>query len=88
MNTITAAQTRVRKELANIGSTVSRLTHSAAVLSNRTLNYTEAASRITDADVAFESSRLVSTQILQRAAAAVLAQANLQPAIALQLLNS
>ena len=50
---------------------------------------TEAAnSRIMDVDVASESANLVRTQISQQAAAAVLAQANLAPKLALILLQS
>jgi flagellin len=48
-------------------------------------NYTSARSRIIDTDVAKESSNLIRNQILQ-AAAAMLAQANSQPRIALSLL--
>ncbi len=41
-----------------------------------------------DADVAEETASLVRLQILQQAGAAVLAQANQQPALALQLLKT
>ena len=50
-------------------------------------NFQAARSRILDADIASESAELVRTQILQQAASAVLAQANQQPALALQLLG-
>jgi flagellin len=49
-------------------------------------NYSAARSRIQDVDVAKESSNLIRNQILQQAAAAMLAQANTQPRIALSLL--
>lgn len=49
-------------------------------------NYSASRSRILDVDVAKESSELIRHQILQQAAAAMLAQANTQPQIALQLL--
>ena len=49
-------------------------------------NYSAARSRIIDLDVAKESSNLIRNQILQQAAAAMLAQANTQPRIALSLL--
>jgi len=42
--------------------------------------------RITDADVADNSTALLRSKILQQASAAVLAQANQQPALALTLL--
>jgi len=47
----------------------------------------EAESRIVDSDIGSDSSHLVKNQILQQTAAAVLAQANQQPALALQLLR-
>ena len=46
-----------------------------------------ALSRITDADIAEETAKLIRTQINQQAAAAVLAQANQQPSLALRLLG-
>lgn len=49
-------------------------------------NYSASRSRILDVDIAKESSALIKSQILQQAAAAMLAQANLQPQIALKLL--
>lgn len=51
-------------------------------------NFSAARSRIVDADVADESSKMVRNQILQQAAAAVLSQANQQPALAIQLLQT
>ena len=50
-------------------------------------NYLAARSQITDADVAFESAKLVRNKILQEAGAAVLAQANQAPELALTLLR-
>jgi flagellin len=46
-----------------------------------------AESRISDVDVAQETSALIRTQILQQAAASILAQANQQPQLALSLLR-
>lgn len=51
-------------------------------------NYMAANSRITDADIAEESSTLVRLQILREAASAVLAQANQQPSLAIKLLSN
>jgi flagellin len=56
-------------------------------LSSSRENFAAAAGRIMDADVAEESAALTRTQILQQAGAAVLSQANQQPALALQLLR-
>jgi flagellin len=50
-------------------------------------NSAAAAGRILDADIAEESSVLIGTQILQQIGAAVLGQANQQPALAIQLLR-
>lgn len=50
-------------------------------------NFTSAASQITDADIATESSQLIKNQILQQSANAILGQANQQTSIVLNLLN-
>ena len=50
-------------------------------------NYSAASSRITDSDVASETSELTKNNILQQSGVAVLAQANNQPALVLQLLR-
>jgi flagellin len=70
-----------------IGSSMSRLQTTLSTLTVRTENYQAAASRITDADVAQESANLTRLEILQQAGQAVLAQANQQPRLALQLLR-
>ncbi len=71
-----------------IGASMSRLTIAAHSLSSLEINSKEAASRILDADIAEETSVLVRTGILQKAGSALLAQANLQPSIALKLLSN
>jgi flagellin len=50
-------------------------------------NFNAAESRIMDVDVAEESSQLTRLSILQQAGTAILAQANQQPQLALQLLR-
>jgi flagellin len=50
-------------------------------------NSASAEGRIRDADIASESANLIRKQISQQAAVNVLAQANQQPALALQLLR-
>lgn len=52
-----------------------------------TINYQSAASQIQDVDVASEAANLTKGSILQQAGAAVLAQANQQPALTLRLLQ-
>lgn len=75
------------KHRGQIGAFQSRLNTAINVLSPTRENYLTASSRIKDADIAAESSTLIREQIKQSAAAAVLAQANLQPDIALSLLK-
>jgi flagellin len=68
--------------------TSSRFAIAAQTLATRADTTRAAESRIKDADIASESARLVSIQILQQSASADLAQADQQPAIALQLLRA
>jgi len=70
-----------------IGAFQSRIDVARNVLEVSSENFRAAESRIRDADIADESSRLVRLNILQQAASSVLAQANQQPALALQLLG-
>jgi len=87
MSVIDATLRRISSELGAIGSTQSRLGVALDNLAVSRENFDAAAGRIQDADVAAESADLVRTGILQQAAAAVLAQANQQPALAIQLLR-
>ncbi len=75
------------KQRGQIGAFQSRLDVATSTLQTSSLNYQEANSRITDIDVAEESSRLAATQILQQSAASILAQANQQPRLVLSLLG-
>jgi flagellin len=70
-----------------LGAFQSRLSVGISVLEVGSENFRAAESRIRDADIADESSRLVRLNILQQAASSVLAQANQQPALALALLR-
>ncbi len=65
---------------ARLGSAITNLTTSRE-------NTLAAEARITDADVAVEAAELTRLNILQQAGAAVLAQANQQPQLAVQLLR-
>lgn len=82
------ALARITAELSNIGAAQSRMQTMLATLTVDRENATTAAGRILDADVATESAQLVRSQILQRSAQAVLAQANQAPALALSLLQT
>ena len=70
------------------GAALSRLDLIDNILSASYFNYAAAESRIRDADIASESSKLVRENILQPAASSVLGQANLQPELALTLLRA
>ncbi len=70
-----------------LGAAESRLNVAITNLSVARENFSSAESQIRDVDVAEEAANLTRLNILQQAGAAVLAQANQQPAIALSLLN-
>ena len=70
-----------------LGATESRLNVTIANLQVARENFAAAESQIRDVDVASEAAELTRLNILQQAGAAVLAQANQQPALALSLLG-
>ena len=70
-----------------LGAAESRLNVAIANLSVARENFAAAESRIRDVDVASEAAELTRLNILQQAGAAVLAQANQQPSLALSLLR-
>ncbi|MBF0188487.1 MAG: flagellin FliC [Magnetococcales bacterium] len=72
---------------STLGAYQNRFESIVANLSNVSENTSAARSRIMDADVAAETSMLTRNSILQQAATAILAQANQQPQLALQLLG-
>ncbi|MFM1846895.1 MAG: hypothetical protein RL417_369 [Pseudomonadota bacterium] len=90
----TAALSGVQNAIISLTSTrgtiaavESRLSSAVNYLSVARENYVAAESRIRDVDVAEEVANMVRLQVLQQGATAVLAQANLQPQIALRLLQ-
>lgn len=70
-----------------IGAGLSRLQAANSLLRVQVVELGAANGRIADADIGAESSDLVNNQILQNIGSALLAQANIQPRIALQLLG-
>lgn len=80
--------TKLSDATARIGASQSRLSTAVGVLGIAAENFAAAESQIKDADFAFESAQLVRQQLLQQASAAILAQANQQPALALSLLQN
>lgn len=84
---IDVAMNRINDERATFGAVINRLNYAGDNLTNVSLNTTESRSRILDADYAQASSELAKTQIIQQAATAVLAQANMDQQSVLKLLQ-
>jgi flagellin len=84
---VTGALTSLNTLRGTLGTVENRL--SSAILSLQTSreNIQSAEARITDADVAVEAAELTRVNILQQAGAAVLAQANQLPQLAVQLIR-
>ncbi|MBF0624273.1 MAG: flagellin FliC [Magnetococcales bacterium] len=72
---------------SKMGAIQSRFESVISNLSNISENTSAARSRILDADIAAETSNLTSSAILQQAGTSILAQANQQPQMVLQLLG-
>jgi flagellin len=86
LDTIDAAITSITNARGDLGASQNRLQSAIRSLQNAEENLSAAESRIRDVDVARETADLTRNTILQQAAVSVLAQANLQPQIALNLL--
>jgi flagellin len=78
---------RVSSTRAELGSIQNRFEANIKNLSNVVENVSAARSRILDADIAEETASLTRLAIMQQAGTAILAQANQQPQLALQLLG-
>jgi flagellin len=78
---------RLSRMRATLGALQNRFESAADNLQNVSENMSAARSQIRDADIALETSDLTKLGILQQAGTAVLAQANQQPQLALQLLG-
>ena len=72
---------------SNMGALISRLQFAADNLSNVSAKATESRSRIEDTDYSMATTELAKRNIIQQAAQAMLAQANQQPQMVLQLLK-
>jgi flagellin len=84
---VTNAINAVASNRGQLGATQSRLRLGISNLQSLRENFSAAESRIRDVDVAEETTNLASATILQQAGASILAQANQQPALALNLLR-
>jgi len=87
LEAISRALASVNRNRGNLGALESRLSTSINNLQVARENFKAAESQIRDLDVAHEAAELTRLNILQQAGAAILAQANQQPAIAIQLLG-
>jgi len=84
---VKAAITQLAKDRANIGSNIERLQMHSDQLGTLQNNLSAANSRITDVDVAQESTQYAKYNILVQTGTAMLAQANALPQSALRLLQ-
>jgi len=87
ITTIQTAIEKVSSERAKLGAFQNRLEHTINNLGTAAENLTAAESRIRDVDMAKEMMEFTKMSILQQAATAMLAQANQQPQMVLQLLG-
>ncbi|MBM4267824.1 MAG: flagellin FliC [Deltaproteobacteria bacterium] len=87
LGAIGSAIATVAQRRGNLGAVESRLSTAIQNLRVARENFAAAESRIRDADIAEETASLTRNTILQQAGVAILAQANQQPSLALQLLR-
>lgn len=87
ISTINNAIEKVSTERSKLGAIQNRLEHTINNLGTASENLTASESRIRDVDMAKEMMEFTKMSILQQAATAMLAQANQQPQIVLQLLG-
>lgn len=86
LEVVDTAMKKVGSMRANFGAIQNRLDATTSNLDVQIENLSAAKSRLSDTDIAKESSELASAQVLQQAAVSVLAQANQFPAVALKLI--
>ena len=87
LGTLTSSIADVAQTRGTLGAYESRLLSAITNLRVARENFAGAESRIRDTDVAEETAKLTKGTILQQAGVAILAQANQQPNLALQLLR-
>lgn len=87
LTAVTGALSSLNSSRGSLGAAESRLSFAIDHLAVARENFIAAESRIRDADVAQEVAEMVRLQVLQQATTAVLAQANQQPQLVLQLLQ-
>lgn len=87
LSVIDAAISSVTTARGALGSAQNRMQSAISSITNAQENLAAAESRIRDVDVATETADLTRNTIMQQAAVAMLAQANVQPQLALSLLQ-
>jgi len=85
---IDVAMNRINDERSTFGAVVNRLNYAGENLTNVSINTSASRSRILDTDYAKASSDLAKNQIIQQAATAILAQANMDQQSVLKLLQA
>jgi flagellin len=88
INAIDGALNKVVAARGDLGAIQNRLQSTITNLGVSVENLSAAESRIRDVDVASETAELTRNSIMQQAAVSVLAQANVQPQVALSLLKN
>lgn len=87
LDVLDTAIASVNTARGNLGASQNRMTSALSSILNARENLSAAESRIRDVDVASETADLTRNSIMQQAAVSVLQQANVQPQIALSLLQ-
>ena len=87
LGSIDSALQTVNAERSGMGAVISRLQFASDNLTNISTQATESRSRIEDTDYSMATTELAKRNIIQQAAQAMLAQANQQPQMVLQLLK-
>lgn len=87
LTAVNSALESISMRRGTLGAAENRLSHAINFLTVVRENYIAAESRIRDIDVAQEVADMTRLQVLQQAATAIVAQANLQPQVALNLLQ-
>lgn len=87
LDVVDEALKKVSGSRAELGAQQNKLQATISNLAIQKENYSAANSRIRDTDVAYETSKLISNNILQQAGVSVLSQANNAPQSALRLLS-
>lgn len=88
LDNLKTLSSEISQARGRIGASMSRIASASSILQSTQTNLVAADGRIRSADIAQESAELTRSTILRNMGAAVLAQANQQPKIALQLLKN